>query len=320
MERRSPLIVDVRRASLEDGPGIRTVVFFKGCPLRCEFCHNPEAQQPGAELAFAAQRCLRCGACAAACPQKAIDLGSPSRVDRTRCDLCGECAQICPSGALRVIGRYWPVEGLVELVLRDEAFYRHSGGGVTFSGGECTMFPGYLHDVLRRLKARHVHVAIETSGAFDYDVFAEKLLPYLDMVLFDLKLTDRTASLRFLGQPSERIFENLRRLLRETAVEVRPRIPLVPGITDGEENLEAIAEILRQLGAGEVQLLSYNPLGLTMYPQLGRPVPSLPSSFVEPQREQETVDMFRRSYRSAGVKSKPISSLRPYHSSSISMK
>ena len=281
METRTPLIVDVRRASLEDGPGIRTVVFFKGCPLRCVFCHNPEAQNPGPDLAFAVERCLRCGACAAACPQKAIDLDSPSRVDRALCDLCGQCAEVCPAGALRLIGRYWPVERLVALVMRDAAFYLHSGGGVTFSGGECTMFPGYLQAVLERLKAQRVHVALETSGAFDYDVFAEKLLPYLDLVLFGL------------GQPSRGILENLRRLLREAAVEVRPRIPLVPGITDGKENLEAIVDALRRLGADRVELLPYNPLGLAMYPRLGRPAPDLPAAFVKPEREREVLDVFR---------------------------
>jgi pyruvate formate lyase activating enzyme len=293
MGTRGPFIVDVKRASLDDGPGIRTVVFFKGCPLRCVFCHNPEAQESEPELAFAAERCLQCGACANACPREAIDLGSPSRVDRARCDLCGRCAEACPAGALRLIGRYWPVESLVELLLRDAAFYRHSGGGVTFSGGECAMFPDYLHAVLRPLKPRQVHVAIETSGAFDYEIFREKLLPYVDLVLFDVKLMDGAASLRYLGQPNQRMIENLRRLLGEAAVEVRPRVPLVPGITDGKENLKAIAETLRRLGAGDVQLLPYNPLGLAMYPQLGRPVPGLPSSFVKPEREQEIVEMFR---------------------------
>jgi len=282
METRRPLIVDVRRGSLEDGPGIRTVVFFKGCPLRCVFCHNPEAQESGPELAFAKERCLGCGACVEACPQAAIDLCSPSHVDRARCDLCGQCAEACPAGALRIIGRYWPVESLTELLLRDVAFYRHSHGGVTFSGGECTMFPEYLQAVLERLKERQVHVALETSGAFDYDVFAEKVLPYLDLVLFS-----------YLGQSNQRILENLRRLLREAAVEIRPRVPLVPGITDGKANLEAIVDTLRSLGAGEVSLLPYNPLGLAMYPRLGKPVPDLPAGFTSPQREKEVVEMFR---------------------------
>ncbi len=293
MERRRPLIVNVRRASLEDGPGIRTVVFFKGCPLRCVFCHNPEAQVSGPEIAFAADRCLHCGACAAACPLGAVDPDSHSRVDRERCDACGQCASVCPAGALRLIGRHWPVDSLVELLLRDVAFYRHSGGGVTFSGGECTMFPDYLEAVLRRLKARNIHTSIETSGAFDYDVFAEKLLPYVDLVFFDVKVMDDTASRRYLGQSNQRALDNLRKLLREAGVEVRPRIPLIPGLTDGKQNLEAIVEMLRRFGANEVQLLPYNPLGLAMYSQLGRPVPDLPAGFVKAEREEEMLEMFR---------------------------
>lgn len=293
MESRGPLIVDVRRASLDDGPGIRSVVFFKGCPLRCVFCHNPEAQEPGPEIAFARSRCLHCGACAAACPRTAIDLDSPSRIARARCDLCGRCAEVCPAGALRLIGRYWPVESLLDLLLRDVAFYRHSGGGVTFSGGECTMFPDYLSTALERLKARQVHTAVETSGSFDYETFRDRLLPYLDLILFDVKLADTAASVRYLGHSYQRAFENLRRLLAEGGVEIHPRIPLIPGITDGEENLKAIVETLRSFGARDVELLPYNPLGLEMYSQLGRSVPDLPSRFPDPEREKEVVEMFR---------------------------
>ena len=292
METRRPLIVDVKRGSLEDGPGIRTVVFFKGCPLRCVFCHNPEAQESAPELAFLRERCLECGACARACPLGAIDLGSASRVDRTACDLCGLCAEACPAGALRTIGRFWPVDELVKLLLRDAAFYRHSRGGVTFSGGECTMFPGYLEVVLQSLKERQVHVTLETSGWFDHDIFAEKILPYIDLVLFDVKLAGREASLRYLGQPGDRMFENLGRLVRGGAVEVVPRIPLIPGITDSEENLAAIASMLRGLGASQVAPLPYNPLGLAMYPQLDKPVPDLPSGCATPEREKEVLGAF----------------------------
>jgi pyruvate formate lyase activating enzyme len=297
MEERRPLIVDIKRSSLDDGPGIRTVVFFKGCPLRCVFCHNPEAQASGPELAFAPERCLACGACAAACPRGAIDLGSPSRVDRSRCELCGRCAEACPADALRRIGEYWPVEALVELLVRDEPFYRRSGGGVTFSGGECTLFPGYLGEVLRRLKARGVHVAIETSGAFEYASFERDLLPWLDLILFDVKLVDPEASLRYLGQSSLRMLENLGRLLGEPGVEVRPRIPLIPGITDSGENLEAVVETLRRLGARDVQLLPYNPLGLEMYARLGRPTPDLPRRLVAPEREKKISDTVREAAR-----------------------
>lgn len=227
------------------------------------------------------------------CPRTAINLDSPSRIARPHCDLCGRCAEVCPAGALRLIGRYWPVESLVDLLLRDVAFYRHSGGGVTFSGGECTMFPDYLSAALERLKARQVHTAVETSGSFDYETFRDRLLPYLDLILFDVKLADTAASLRYLGHSNQRAFENLRRLLAEGGVEIHPRIPLIPGITDGEENLKTIVETLRGFGARDVELLPYNPLGLEMYSQLGRSVPDVPLGFPDPEREKEVVEMFR---------------------------
>ena len=305
IEDRRPLIVDVRRGSLEDGPGIRTVVFFKGCPLRCVFCHNPEAREAGPELAFAAERCIRCGGCVAACPQAAIDLDSPARIDRGRCDLCGLCADACPGGALRLIGAWWPVEKLAELLLRDLPFYRHSGGGVTLSGGECTLFPDYVEPLGRLLKARGVHIAVETSGQFDYEVFARQILPYLDLILFDVKLIDREASQRYLGRSNERILDNLRRLLAQRAVEVRPRIPLIPGVTDRRENLAAIVDHLCRLGARDVALLPYNPLGLAMYARLGKPAPELPGSFMTPEEETRLVETFRQILAAAGAAALP---------------
>ena len=283
-EQRRPLIVDIRRGSLEDGPGIRSVVFFKGCPLRCAFCHNPEAQQTGPELAFAVERCLRCGACAAACPLGAIDLDAPARIDRARCDLCGRCAEACPAGALRLIGVWWPVDKLAEVLLRDLPFYRHSGGGVTLSGGECTMFPDYLEALGRTLKTHGIHLALETSGYFDYGAFERQILPYLDLILFDVKL---------LGPAHPTVADNLRRLLALGKLAVLPRLPLIPGVTDSRERLAAIVDSLRRAGAREVSLLPYNPLGLAMYARLGKPTPALPQSFMTPEAERRVVETFR---------------------------
>lgn len=291
-----PLIVEVKRGSLEDGPGIRSVVFFKGCPLRCVFCHNPEAQRFEPEIAFVAERCIRCGSCVVQCQQNAIDLLSSSRIDRKRCDLCGRCAAECPSGALRMIGKYWSVEELAELLLRDLDFYRQSGGGVTLSGGECTLFPDYVHQLNARLKAEEVHMAVETCGFFDYDVFSDKILPQVDLILFDIKLIDPQASLRYLGQANERILSNLKRLL-EASVQVRPRIPLIPGITDTQENLAGVVDQLYEVGATEVSLLAYNPLAAAMYNALGRAAPNLQAGFMKPEREREIVEMFRETIR-----------------------
>ena len=292
METRRPLIVDIRRDSREDGPGIRTVVFFKGCPLRCAFCHNPETQETGPEIAFNGERCIRCGECVRACPRAAIDLECRERIDRSKCDGCGQCAAVCRGGALRAIGTYWPVEKLAEVLLRDAAFYRHSGGGVTLSGGECTIFPGYLQDLLRQLRAGNVHVAIETSGYFEWDAFSDKILPHLDLILFDFKIADRKACVRYTGWPNDKALENLRSLLAQSSVQVHPRIPLVPGITDTRENLTAAVACLCEAGARTVSLLPYNPLGMLMYARLGRPMPDLPLSFIQPECERRVAEMF----------------------------
>jgi pyruvate formate lyase activating enzyme len=194
---------------------------------------------------------------------------------------------------LRAIGTYWPVGKLVEALLWDVAFYRHSGGGVTLSGGECTMFPGYMQDLLGRLKARDIHVAIETSGYFEWDVFSDKILPCLDLILFDLKIADRTACMRHTGRSNEKALENLHRLLARRSVQVHPRIPLIPGITDKRENLSAIVACLCEAGASSVSLLPYNPLGMPTYARLGKPMPDLPLGFMQLESERRVVEMVR---------------------------
>ncbi|MEE9590891.1 MAG: glycyl-radical enzyme activating protein [Thermodesulfobacteriota bacterium] len=288
-----PLVVDVKRHSLEDGPGIRSVVFFKGCPLRCIFCHNPETQVPGVEIAFSAKDCIRCGNCKKVCPSGAIDLELHGRIHRDKCTRCGRCASVCPGNGLRLIGSYYPVETLTELLLRDRAFYRHSGGGVTLSGGECTLYPDYVETLLKSLKARDVHIVLETAGYFDYDTFKQKILPYIDLIYYDIKIADAGLHSKYIGKPNQRILENFRRLLREERVEVHPRIPLVPGITSTKENLSAIVDFLYDAGADSVALLPYNSMWLEMAVSLGRPKPPLPEGFMKPDEEREVYAMFR---------------------------
>ena len=298
-----PLIVDIKRGSLEDGPGIRSVAFFKGCPLRCIFCHSPETQDPKREIAFSPRECIRCGRCADVCPQGAIDLDFPGRIHRERCIRCGTCAGVCPGKGLKLIGSYYPVEALTEILLRDLPFYRHSGGGVTLSGGECTLYPDYLEALLKLLKARGIHVTLETSGYFDYWAFRKKILPHIDLIYYDIKIADPQAHRRNIGKSNRKIFANLRLLLQEKGVEVHPRVPLVPGITATEENLSAIIDLLCEIGARDVSLLPYNPMGIEMAVSLGRVKAALPEHFMKPDEEEEIVALFRKLLQEKGEES-----------------
>jgi pyruvate formate lyase activating enzyme len=274
-----PLIVDIKRHSLEDGPGIRGVAFFKGCPLRCVFCQNPEAQEPEVEIAFSAGKCIECGSCADACSHEAIGSAPAGRIIREKCVRCG---------------RWYEPESLAAVLLRDLPFYRHSGGGVTLSGGECTLYPDYVQALLERLKERGVHVALETSGYFDYAAFEQKILPYSDLIYYDIKFADPDLHKKYTGKSNRKILANLRRLLRWEKSKIRPRVPLIPEITATGENLSAILDILSEMGAEDVSLLPYNPMGIDMTGCLGRPRPPLPAEFMKPEEEQRIFAVFEK--------------------------
>jgi pyruvate formate lyase activating enzyme len=288
-----PLVVDIKRDSLEDGPGIRSVVFFKGCPLRCTFCHSPETQDPKIDIAFSEGKCLRCGRCADICPQGAIDLSNVQRINRGRCTRCSQCVGSCPGKALRKIGQFYPVDSLVEILVRDLPFYRHSGGGVTLSGGECTLYPKYIESLLRSLKARQIHIVLETCGYFNFDSFSRRILPYIDLIYYDVKIADPGAHKKHTGKTNEKILDNLRRLLLERPTVVCPRIPLIPDITATADNLSAIVNLLVGAGAENVSLLPYNPMGIEMAVNLGRPRPHLLERFMSPDEEKEIHDTFQ---------------------------
>ena len=289
-----PLVVEIKRHSLEDGPGIRSVVFFKGCPLRCVFCHSPETQDPRIEIAFSPNECIRCRRCMDICPEKAIDFEIPGRIHRKMCTRCGKCADVCPGKGIRSIGSYYPVDTLIEILLRDLPFYRHSNGGVTLSGGECTLYPDYLEAVLKGLKSHSIHLAVQTSGYFSYNVFKKKILPYINLIYFDVKVANQDIHKKYTGKPNRIIFSNLQRLIKETQVEVHPRIPLIPGFTATKENLSSIADILIKFRAKNVSLLPYNPLGIEIAWKLGKPKPDIHNEFMKPDDEKRTYELFNR--------------------------
>jgi pyruvate formate lyase activating enzyme len=287
-----PYIVEVKRGSEADGPGLRSVVFFKGCPLRCVFCHNPETQDSEPEIAFNDRLCIDCRRCRTACPNGATEELRRAPSQRLQCQRCGACAEICPTGALRRIGRRFEVDELFALLLQDEPFYRQSGGGVTFSGGECTLFPDYLEAIGTRLKSAGIHLAIQTNGLFAWGTFRDRILPWVDLVFYDLKVIEPEACRRVTGASSETVLANLIQLL-ESQVAVEPTIPLVPGVTATAENLSALGGFLRSSGVRSITPRPWNPLGIDHYRQLGRSSPEQPERFLKPEEERALLGVFR---------------------------
>jgi len=270
------LIFDVKRNALHDGPGIRTTIFLKGCPLRCVWCHNPESVDPGLEIGFYPSDCIQCGDCVEACPTGAAQMELPGRIDRVLCNRCGTCAEVCPGHGLRKIGRFYEIDELLDIVLRDRVYYQTSNGGVTLSGGEPVLFIDYAARLLRELKSSGIHTAIETCGFFEYSQFKTKMLGWLDLILFDVKLADAELHLKYTGKRNEVILENLARLVQERPNDVIPRIPLIPGITTDPENLQQIADILKEMGIRRLCLLPYNPLGFSKRKTIGKPMVNMP--------------------------------------------
>ena len=285
MQESLPLIVDIKTGSTEDGPGIRSAVFFKGCPLHCLWCHNPEAMDPEVEIGFYPRHCIGCFDCAEACPEGAIIKAENERINRSRCTRCGICTEVCPSKALRKIGAPYERDELLEILLRDRVFYEVSGGGVTLSGGEPTLWPEYAGDLLRGLKQEGVHTAVQTCGHFDYDAFKKEMLPWLDLIMYDLKLINGQDHLRWTGEDNQKILENFTRLLG-APVEMIPRIPLIPGFTTSEENLEGISSFLKDQGVRTCSLLPNNPLGLAKWDHLGKKRPDLPTTWMENSQKE----------------------------------
>lgn len=269
-----PLIADIARGSTVDGPGLRTVVFIKGCPMRCVWCHNPECMHAHGELMIEPSACGRCGRCVSACSRGAIALGPEGVVvDRARCNHCGDCVKACDRLALQLVGRAWDHDALLELLARDVPYYAVSGGGVTFSGGEASQYLRWLAPLVEQLHARGIHVALETCGLFDLAEFDHLLAPWLDLVLFDLKLIDPVEHERLTGVDNHRILANLRALIERGWPRVEVRVPLVPGMTATPDNLMAIADLLRGMGVRACTLLPYNPSGSAKWAKLGRTLP-----------------------------------------------
>lgn len=270
----SGVTFNVQRFSTEDGPGIRTTVFMKGCPLRCKWCHNPEGLSPQPELVWYDVRCVGARECLTVCPYDALELTPDGmRLDRERCTVCGLCEEACPAGALEVIGREWTVEALYAEVAKDRAFYETSGGGVTVSGGEPVMQAEFVEAFLRLCREGGIHTAVDTCGHADWGIY-QRLLPFVDLVLYDLKIMDRERHREATGVYPDRILENAKRIAQK-GTPMWVRTPVVPGYTDDEDNIARLAVYIRdELSTVERwDLLAYTNLGQPKYCRLGLPYP-----------------------------------------------
>jgi len=266
------VVFNIQRFSLHDGPGIRTTVFMKGCPLKCLWCSNPESQDAFPNLLVRDIQCKGCGACEKTCPRGAIRMTQAGlrEIDWHKCDQCLACVGVCIYGSLSACGAAMRLPDVVQEVMRDEPFYRNSGGGVTVSGGEPLLQADFVAALLRELKTRGIHTAVDTSGYVAWSR-VERVLPYLDLILFDVKHLDAGRHVWATGVRNGLILENLRKAC--LAAKVWLRLPLIAGFNDGEEHIRRIAALGKEMAVEKISLLPYHEGGKSKCEQLGRPYP-----------------------------------------------
>ena len=278
------IVSAIKRMEIHDGDGTRTTVFLKGCPLKCIWCHNPESIGFGCQLAHFSEKCISCGACVAVCPQKAISwIDESLTIDRARCVGCGRCADECPTGAMKLYGREYEADELVNKVACDKPFFDRSGGGVTLSGGECLSQADFAVELARLFCERGIRVNVDTSGQTDRAVL-DHILPYTDTFLYDVKAYDAEVHRRCTGHTNERILDNLR-YLSEVGARIEIRYPLVTGYNSDE--CHAIGAFLKDLkGITKIKVLQYHPFAVSRYEALGMPcaMPDTQTSVADVQR------------------------------------
>lgn len=262
-------IANIARMSLHDGPGVRTVIYFKGCTLRCRWCHNPETLSERRQVLYAPVKCIHCGRCVSVCAQHHRIEGHDMIFEREGCTACGRCAAACPSGALSLCGEAMTLDEVMAEVRKDIHFFKATGGGVTLSGGECLLQADFAEELLSHCRSEGIHTAIESAFYVPWKRAAQ-VIPHADLCFADLKIADPEKHRLYTGQDNRLILENLRRLTREKE-QVVIRIPLIPGVNDSSEDMRAFADVIRTLGAGvqSVELLRYNNLAESKYRMAG---------------------------------------------------
>lgn len=265
------LVCSIERFATHDGPGIRTLVYMKGCPLNCLWCSSPHTRQREPEILFSEARCARAGACVAACPEQALHLSAEEglRIDRDRCNVCGLCLQACNNRAFEISAAHMTVDSLFKEIQKDSPFYRRSNGGVTVGGGELTMQSPFVSAFLKKCQEQYIHTAIETCGFSNWSQL-QAILQYVDLIHLDIKHMDEEMHRKLTGFPNQPILENAKKASHLCSMIVR--IPVIPGLNDSDENIRATARFAAQLGDGfqRIELLPYHQLGMHKYEQLGQ--------------------------------------------------